>query len=188
MADEFDVILKKLEVNVNTAVSRAAAEIGENIYIEFENVITKFYMDYTPVMYERTYSLIEGAKGAGGYGTYHKRLQKNMYECGINVGAENYSGNPYAKNPPHGLDMDPSIVFPNSWELGRHGFSRYSIRKHNETADDEHYWHVRNVPVNYHYRQNGVPRKHMDNAFKKYDNESYTNGVIIKHIQDLGGL
>lgn len=186
MADEFDALLKNLEINVNTAVSRAAAEIGEKIQDEYEIVITKFYADYKPIMYERTYSLYEGAKGVGGYGKYHRQLEKNMYECGINVGAENYSGNPYVKNPPHGLDMDPSIVFPNSWELGRHGFSRYNVRKQHETATKETYWHVKRIPQN--YNKGGQPRKKMDEAFKKYDNEAYVNSVIIKHIGNLGGF
>lgn len=185
MTDDLDVMLKNLDININAAVRRAAAEIGEKIQEEYEAIITKFYMSYDPKMYDRTYSLYEGAKGVGGYGKYQRQLMKNMYECGINVGAENYSGNPYAKNPPHGLDVDPSIVFPNAWDLGRHGFSSWNVRLNHMRANESGAkpWRVRRTPKN-----STPPKKKMAEAFKKYDNEAYVNGVIIKHIGDLGGL
>lgn len=187
MADEFDALLQNLNINLNTAVRRAAVEIGEKIQDEYETAITNFYADYDPQLYDRTYSLYEGAKGIGGYGTNIKQLAKNMYECGITVGAENYSYNPYSKPYPHGWDADPSMVFPNVWDLGRHGFSSYNVRKAHAGKDknDPKYWKIKksSVPKN-----STPPKRVMDQAFKKYDNQDYVFGVLKKYISEIGGF
>ena len=187
MADEFDAILKDINININTAVKKAAQEIGTKIQDEYEIAITNFYMAYSPILYERTYSLYEGAKGVGGYGKYQKQTSKNEYDCGINVGAENYSGNPYTTPYPHGLEMDPSIVFPNAWDKGRHGFSSYNVRIKNKdkVRDDPNYWKIKKK----HVPQNSTPPKQtMNYAFKKIDNYDYCTGLILKYLAAAGGI
>lgn len=185
MADELDVILHNLDININAAVRRAAIEIGEKIQDEYENTITQFYMAYDPIMYDRTDSLYKGSKGVGGIGKYYKQLSKNNYECGINVGAENYSGNPYVKPYPHGLEMDPSIVFPNAWDKGMHGFSSYNVRQQHKgkKKGDKSYWSVKHTPP-----RTAKPKSKMNKAFKKYDNAGYVFGVIEKYLGELGGF
>ncbi len=108
-----------------------------------------------------------------------------MYECGIYVGAEIYSGNPYVKDPPHGLDADPSKVFPNAWDLGRHGFSSWNVRLNHMKANESggKSWRVKRIPKN-----STPPKKKMAEAFKKYDNANYVFGVITNHIGELGGF
>lgn len=185
MADDFDFILKDLSINVNAAVRRAAVEIGEEIQNEYEIAITKFYSDFDPNMYDRTYSLYEGSKGVGGLGVYQRQLSKNMYECGINVGPENYSYNPYVKPYPHGLEMDPSIVFPKAWDSGIHGFTSYTVNMQHKNASKDKYWKIKRKSIP---KKSSPPKKIMDVAFKKIDNQGHCEQVIIKHMQGLGGL
>ena len=115
-----DAIVQDVEMNVNAGIRRAAVKIGTMIQEGYEIAITAFYSDFSPIMYDRTYSLYEGAIGVGGYGVYYKQLEKCSYECGIRVGGEYYSYDPYVKEPPHGLALGPGDIFPNAWQ-GDHG-------------------------------------------------------------------
>lgn len=185
MNGDFDFILKNVEINVNTAVRRAAVEIGDLIHKDFIVAINKFYNSYKPKVYSRTYSLYQGEKGVGGRQIYQRQLSKNNYECGIYVDASNYMGNPYIKNPPHGLEMDPSIVFPSAWDKGVHGFTSHTITLQHRNASKENYWHIRR---NSAPPKDTPPSRRMKDSFKKIDNYGFVSGVIGKYIKSLGGL
>ena len=181
MASVPQIKIKNLDVSVGWAVRRAGQEIGEAIQEIFETAITKFYMAYPPRVYDRTYSLYEGAIGAGGRGIYIKKSGQYGYDCGIEVGSEFYSYNPYVKNPPHGLEMSPERVFPEAFDRGVHGFTSYSLKR---PKDDKWRSRIRrSAPP-----KSSPPVKYLKSEFKKIDNADYVFNKLYTALDNAGAF
>lgn len=180
------IVIKNLDVNIGAALGKAAREIGEKIQDQYESAITKFYMSYSPKVYDRTYSLYEGAIGIGGRGVYVKKSGKYGYDCGIDVGPENYSYDPYIKDPLHGKQMSVGEVFPQAWEKGVHGFTTGTVAKvHKTQSKDTKWWSIKhkNVPP-----KSQPPIRIMDASFKDIDNAEYVFGKLYSALDSAGAF
>lgn len=178
------IVIKNLDANLNIAIRNAAREIGEKIYSAFGNSVTKFYASYSPNWYDRTYALLKQSyMGVGGKDVFYKKSGRYGYNCGLGVGAENYSGNPYEKDPHHGAYMTPDIVFPMAWDKGIHGFNTYTIRKVHADKTREYYWRLNRKYV----PKNSKPiNSIMRTAMKEIDNAEYIYEVLYNALDAVG--
>lgn len=180
------IVIKNPDVTVGWPIRNVAREIGEKIQGDFEAAITKFYIGYSPKLYERTYSLYEGAIGVGGRGKYINKVGKYAFECGIEVGAEFYSGNPYVKNPPHGRDMSPDIVFPSAFDKGIHGFTTYTIGAvHKNQVKGDKYWKMPRASAP---RKTTPPKTLLNMSFKQVNNQEYIYGKVFEAFDAAGAF
>ena len=193
MAKGPKIIIKNLDVKLGWCLRRAAKEIGEKIHEEYDKAIKHFYDSYERktdrygrYWYERTYSLYKGAFGVGGRNVFMKKSSRYGYDCGLEVGHEFYDGNPYEKNPPHGKEMTPEIVFPDAFNLGRHGFSSYTVGKvHKNQSKNNGWWKItkKSVP------QNTTPPIKLFNAsFKQINNGDYIFDKLYKALDEAGAF
>lgn len=186
MANTPKIVIKNLDTKLGWCLRRTANEIGTRIQDDFEKAITKFYMDYEPTWYDRTYSLYEGAVGVGGRGKYIKKSGKYGYDCGIEVGSEFYSYNPYVKDPHHGKEMSPDEVFPNAFEYGRHGFSSYTMRVvHKNQSKDAKWWRLKKKHIP---KVSTPPIKSLNASFKQVDNSNYVFEKLYQAFEDAGAF
>lgn len=177
------LILIKNLVNVETAVKRVAVKIGDQIQDAYESAITKFYSDYSPHIYERTYSLYEGSKGVGGYGVNYKKTGKFMFDAGINVDPSNYSGDPYVKSPPHGLAMSVDEIFSRSFEKGIHGFTSYERSQYNKDKKKGDWNYMKwSAP-----KKSSPPINKMNADFKKIANQDVP-GMLEAELDAMGAF
>ena len=182
MQKYFDITLRgSIEANVNAAVRRVAVVIGNEIHEAYNTAINNFYSDYSPRIYDRTGALKDqGAKGVGGRDKNYKQLFKGCYEAGITVGPENYEGNPYEKPYPHGLEMNPSIVFPMAFERGIHGFTKVTVSRYNkDKSKGNGYWFVRKKS---RPKKSSSPKKEVRAKFEEITDSDRVIGMIKKEL------
>lgn len=153
------------------AMKDAANHIGNKIGAEYENAINVFYRSYYPARYERTDSLYQGEMGVGGKKIYHTQIGKYAHDCGLEVGPEFYDGNPYEKNPHHGLHMYPMFVFPLAFFQGIHGFSAYYTRGLKNKETENNWW--KTTPP-----KTTPPERILNKRFRKIDNANYVYGIV----------
>lgn len=140
--------LDDFEKDVDLAVRDFATEIGEKIKMAYVNSIDYFYNQYEPSSYKRTWNLETSYIGVGGKKKYKRNYKrKNYYLCGIFVGDEYISGEPYLKR--YGRQMYKSEVFERSWLKGIHGFNITDVRSANKGMTKEQYkyrWNPKTIP------------------------------------------
>lgn len=119
--------IAEIENKFDRVLSMTADDVGFQIEQAFETAISKFYSDYDPSSYDRTDSMFLLSSGYNDYSTLSKKNGKFRYEAGIRVSPDNVPGNPYAKNPRHGIPVDPAFVFDVSYLKGIHGFNRKNV-------------------------------------------------------------
>lgn len=114
--------VKGLEVLFNDAIKEFAEEVLFQIESEYESNIDRFYNDYNPLYYDRTYSTYMGS--SGGYSLYSPQNFSPIeggYSVGINVDSSNIVGNPYRANK--------DWVFRRTYIKGIHGINAENIIK-----------------------------------------------------------
>lgn len=165
---DLDLVDVEELINIyDKALSMLAQEVGEAIQEGFNYSISTFYSAYHPDWYDRTesmFSFSSGYSNSAGWEPLYKRKGKLKYEAGITVGPENVKGNPYEKNPKHGLDVNAEWVFDVSYMKGIHGFNRQNIfakmnKLSKELSKDLHRDHPKEYVEN--FRSNWAPRSEM---------------------------
>lgn len=112
--------LKGLETLFDDAVKELAEEVLFQIEAEYESNIDRFYNDYNPLYYDRTYSTYSGS--SGGYSLYSPENFKSIgdgYMVGINIDSSNIPGSPYR--------ADKDWVFKRTYLKGIHGINVENI-------------------------------------------------------------
>ena len=128
--------IEEITKELDNALAKVAAEVGMEIQMGFVRAINRFYNSYGPRSYDRTGALFQQSSASDGgilaggsdFSKTWKRNGELSYEAGITVGPSNVSGNPYKKNPRHGLDVDPDFVYNISYMRGIHGFNRADLK------------------------------------------------------------
>lgn len=113
MEDPLEVIKAEIETKFNAAIIDMAAETTFLIEAAYESVVQSFYDDYTPRVYQRTYSTYLGSDRYNDPFGFTP-VGDDAYEAGINVDPANIPGNPYRAKK--------EWVFPRTFEEGIHGF------------------------------------------------------------------
>lgn len=124
-------IQEEIEKKFNKAVRELAENVAEQIEIEYGRVISGFYNDRVfpyntdpsrPLRYSRTFSLYEASNANDGINSPGViESIGDGYLSGIEVTANNISGNPYRANK--------GWVFGRAYYYGIHGFNKKTITK-----------------------------------------------------------
>ena len=114
-------ITKKAEKITDKILSEMTYNILFEIESAYERIIDKFYSDYAPKYYNRTFSIYNASNV---FDDYSKGITKtkNGYQIGIHVSSDNISGNPYSESK--------ETVFNRTFVQGIHGFAK----EHDEIA------------------------------------------------------
>ena len=124
--DPMEVMKKDIEKRFSEALEEMAEELTFQIEASYESVIQSFYEDYTPRVYERTYSTYEASDRYDD--PFGFTPTSDGYESGIHVGPENIPGQPY--------HATKEWVFPRTFEEGIHGYFKWEMEK----QFGPHYW------------------------------------------------
>lgn len=158
------------------ALEKTAQRVGREIEKAYEAQISRFYNDYSPIVYERTGATWWGSSGMQDYESWSQYLGDLQYQAGITVGADNIQakkGHPYKAST--------IWVFNRTWHMGIHGINRrnkkYKIRKRKNGRDIEVPWDYRQFPTNtrpspekaFKAEFNRIKQhKHLDEIFSNY--------------------
>lgn len=118
---------EKILKQFDAALAAVSYEVGFEIEKAFENAIQEFYDDYPNPLYRRTGYMFYLSDGYADNSLLSNRLGDYQYEAGIEVSPLNVPGNPYEKNPHHGLHVTPRFVYNISYMRGIHGFNRSDL-------------------------------------------------------------
>lgn len=159
----FDIELYKK--SYENAIEKTARRIGREIEKAYEAEIKRFYDDYDPISYERTYSTWWASDGYRNYPSWNKYLGNLQYEAGIVVdpmNIQNKKGHPYRATT--------MWVFDRTWRLGIHGINKRNIRYKIKTKgrgkkkrEYEVKWNYRRFPTN----TRPAPKTEFIKAFNK---------------------
>lgn len=159
--------MEKLNRIVNDAVSHAAYEAAYIIENQYESIISKFYDDYTPHIYERTYSTYLASSMYSDYSKGIRKLSDGSYEVGIYVSPQNIPDDPY-------ID-DKEYVFWRTFEEGIHGLSRKDVRANPKEHTIVSYM---NIPK----RMKPAPRVLMDKWWRKFKKNNEMKTIMDQAI------
>ena len=117
MAKEKDFSeLLQLKTVLYAAAEEMATEVLWQIEHNYESVIDKFYADYDPLYYDRTYSTYLASSGYDNlYSSRNLIFMTNTYDVGININGRRIPGNPYR--------ADKDWVFNRTFDKGIHGIN-----------------------------------------------------------------
>ena len=118
---------RKIERKIKKIVDNVVHEMTYDIFFEiesaYERIVDKFYDDYAPKYYNRTFSIYKASNVYDSFsiGVNHKGKTGSIdgYEIGIHVSSDNIIGNPYSENK--------ETVFNRTFVHGIHGFARNEI-------------------------------------------------------------
>lgn len=171
--------LDKFKKAYDNALKKTAQRVGREIEKAYEAQISRFYNDYSPIVYERTGATWWGSSGMNDYKSWSTYLGNLQYEAGITVDPANIQskvGHPYRANT--------QWVFDRTWRLGIHGINRNTKRYKIKTIGRGK--KKRQIEVSWNYRQfptntrpspevefikafNKIKRhKHLDQIFSEY--------------------
>lgn len=124
--DPLDRIRENIERRYKKAVLAVAEEVTAQIQTAYVSAVAKFYAEFTPNSYNRTFSTFTASDHYPSLNTAPP--YDNGFEAGIRVGPENIDGNPYR--------ADKEWVFERTFVEGIHGYTRIEAqewaRKHAE--------------------------------------------------------
>ena len=171
--------VKQIQSLINKSTNEMLQGVYENILHEiernYEDVVDKFYQDYTPRSYRRTYSTYLASDAYSGKYELRQNLTGDLaiMHVGIKVSTKNISGNPY-------LLGDKAQIFENTFVYGHHGgrfvksdgtFSRFSPK--NGT-----------MPL-YIKTMTPTPKQLMDKWFEKFTNGNQINQIINREMTKM---
>lgn len=105
LANKFNNLAKELKTLGDNSIRETFDEVERDLDVEFYHCVDKFYKEYTPIFYDRTYSLYEGYKFDRG----NDGLSLN-WETNENLIPDTHRAS-------------PEYVFHLTYELGQHGGS-----------------------------------------------------------------
>lgn len=151
----------------NKAISEMADEVTFQIDSAYETVIDKFYNDYTPKWYDRTYSTYEAARPL-----YDFMHIGDSYWAGIQVDSANIlSANPYK--------MPKNWVFDRTFYKGVHGITASEVRSWNRGRH-----RTEEIRIKAPKQMRPTPKALMDKEFKnitsKKNMDKFLNEAISK--------
>lgn len=179
--------ISRFKKSYDNALKKTAQKIGREIEYAYEAQISRFYNDYTPIEYDRTYSTWWGSSGLYNYKSWSEYLGDLQYKAGITVGAENLQnkcGDPYR--------ADTEWVFDRTWRLGIHGINRNNIRHKMVTKGRgkkkrtyEVRWAYRQFPTN----TRPSPQEEFVKAFNKIKQHRHLDEVFSSYwVKELSKL
>lgn len=184
--DPMEMIRADIEKKFNSAVKEMAEEMNFQIESAYESVIQKFYDEYTPRSYERTYSTYLGSDKYDNL--FGFTPVDDGYEVGVRVGDENIPGNPYR--------AEKDWVFRRTFEEGIHGYFKVEYQQWYADRVKKHKWSKKKAArekaradkmIAHAPRKSTPPKKNMDAKFKKLTNKTYMNkiskSIMAKYFQ-----
>lgn len=159
---------KKLDDAVNKATYELATELNYEITIEYERALQKFYDDYRPKWYDRTYSLFYGFEN---YDTPSLNVIKdgNGYIVGAMMSSSNIQGKPYR--------AETEWVFSRSIFEGIHGFCRADFDKWSDVEGSVFGTRIGKIPK----VSKPAPERRIKKSFKRITKDA----VIRKRFQKM---
>lgn len=153
-------MLRDIEKKYNIALKELAEEITYQIENSYETVIDKFYEDYSPRYYDRTYSTYIGSDHYDDM--FNFQQLGDTYLAGINVSSSNIPGSPYR--------ADTDWVFDRTFYGGIHGINRTDKIRMNKTRGRGYEKDLINITTikNMH----PAPKVLMDKEFKRITKKS----------------
>lgn len=163
----------------NNALEKTAQKIGREIEKAYEAQISRFYNDYSPIVYERTGATWWASSGYRNYDSWSQYLGELQYQAGITVdpmNIQNAMGHPYRANT--------IWVFNRTWHMGIHGINkntrRFKMKRRKDGREYSVSWDYRRFPTNtrpapekeFIKAFNKIKRhKHLDETFSSYWSE-----------------
>lgn len=151
----------EIQAAIERAIDAGIDELGYRLEIAYGQCIDKFYSNYEPHYYDRTYSLYSGSNTWDNPLKNKKKIGKNRYYIAIYVGAENVIPNINSNNLPYddisyrdGVDF----VFDRSFEQGIHGMTPEEAKRAGLS------WHKK--------PDNPTPKRRMDKEYKRIANNN----------------
>jgi hypothetical protein len=178
--------------------------LTREIETAYESAINKFYADYTPSLYDRTYSTYAASDHYMDKGNVI--TSGNDLIAGITVASDNIPGEPYYKywGKHKGRPMNKNYVFSRTYEKGIHGINIKfkSVMNKNFNKEDKivaDVFKALDIPVG---EQNGgvkwdppalryneelgrVPLKNMKPTPKSIFEKEYRNNTSKKYLDDM---
>lgn len=155
--DLTQIMLEDITTKYNKAVKEFAEEVLYEIETAYENVIDKFYADYTPDYYDRTYSTYLGSSGYEDTNNpYNLWNIGDSWFAGINVSSSNIPGHPYKAYK--------GWVFDRTFFKGIHGIARADLRKINKYRGK--LYHKEVIKIKTPKAMVPPPKKLLDREFK----------------------
>lgn len=154
---------KEIDKIISKAIKYTAEELHYEIETVYENIIDRFYSDYNPIFYERTYNTYTASSAyhntlrrinpiRGTWKDINGRVRKNrrIYDVGIIVDSGFMQ---YEYDAPWGNNW----VFQRTWQKGIHGTENilHTIK----------------------------PKKEMDNTFKKINTQKHIDEIMNKNLK-----
>jgi hypothetical protein len=194
MGNEKIFDIKKIEKIFDDAIEETGQEILWEIENIYETAIDKFYGDYTPLYYNRTFSTYLASSG---YDTLYSPInlyqQGDSYIAGIFVSSGNIQGNPYRASK--------DWVFDRTFIKGIHGikagnfFGKSLSKKFSRVKGNKYFEaiYLRNSEVikktSYYKGRTQIqtrimsdmhptPKAIMEKEFKRITKKKYINGLF----------
>lgn len=155
-----DSIRKDIEKKYNIALKELAEEMSYQIESAYETVIDKFYDDYSPKYYDRSYSTYIGSDHFNDMFNYQQL--GDTYLAGINVSGSNIPGSPYR--------ADTDWVFDRTFYKGIHGINREDKIRMNKTRGRGYEKEL--IKITTAKNMHPAPKALMDKEFKKITRKS----------------
>lgn len=192
----FEKEMETLRKNIMVGLYNAAVEIEARLREAYVYAIDRFYDDYYPKKYERTYSTYAAAdfinspedlwysgghKVEAGYGASHVRRTDKGYDAKIEISSDFIPGNPYRAK------AGKEWVFGRTWEKGIHGYTRNDVIGTNKTRDRYTRWKVNQKDAPRVMKK--PPKRLMDSDFKKIAKRKNIKPIVDNSISKAtGGL
>lgn len=167
----FDI--EQIKKTYKNALEKTAQRIGREIEKAYEAQITRFYYDYTPIVYERTGATWWASDGMQNYESWSQYLGDLQYQAGITVDPANIQakmGHPYRANT--------MWVFDRTWRLGIHGINkntrRFKKKKRKNGSEYVVSWAYRRFPTN----TRPAPKIEFEKAFNRIKQHKHLDEVF----------
>ncbi len=151
-------IKKDIKKRYMRALDNLAEELSFEIENAYETIIERFYNDYSPISYNRTYSTYLASDSFENPFSYTQ--MGNTYFSGINIDPSFINGKPYR--------ADTGWVFERTFEKGIHGINRNTVINRNKKRYGDDVWKVKHIPKN----MKPAPKQLMDKEFKRITRKS----------------
>lgn len=176
MSDNNSIDIEIFKKSYKTALEKTAQKIGKEIEKAYESQITRFYNDYTPILYKRTNSTWWASSGYRNYESWSTYLGDLQYQAGINIDPANIQSN---RGDPYRADTD--WVFNRTWHLGIHGINknnrRFKRKKRRNGTEYEVSWNYRRFPTN----TRPSPEKEFKSMFSKIKTHKHIDDIFSKY-------
>lgn len=188
MAKEIGDIQKLVKKNMHMALLRTSEDFHEKISAAYDKTIDKFYSDYSPLWYKRTYSTYK-ASSTNAFGLWNDEDfidEGDSFTVGTRVSPEFIPGNPYLHKSGKKGYAQKEWVFKNTFKLGVHGIwafkekERTRIKRFKSKNGERIFMTMRTM-------KNTIPapQTSMDEEFNRITKRANVTRVFEKHFKSL---